>query len=145
MPVRVAITITNRTKTTVFFIPITEPITSIFGKDKAGPAKSKANAGPFPIPLPIRACKIGISVRVAKYIKAPTTEANRTEPNELPPTKLLIHSDGIKPSWPGRPSSNPATSTPPSSKGIICLVNPQVCSNHWRRLCPSPERGMRIL
>ena len=63
---------TKETKMNVFLIPITLLITNIFGKDKAGPAKSKASAGPFPIPLAINPCKIGTSVKVEKYIKAPT-------------------------------------------------------------------------
>ena len=58
MPLKVAINITKDTKTTVFLVPSTLRITNIFGKLKAGPAKSKAKAGPFPIPLPMRPCKI---------------------------------------------------------------------------------------
>ena len=33
---------------------------------------------------------------------------------------------GIRASWPGRPSRNPATSTPISSSGTMSLANPQV-------------------
>lgn len=47
----------------------------MLGKLKEGPDKSKAKAGPFDIPLAINACKIGISVKVEKYIKAPNIEA----------------------------------------------------------------------
>ena len=39
----------------------------MLGSDKAGPASSRANAGPRPIPRPSRASRIGISVSVAKY------------------------------------------------------------------------------
>ena len=74
------------------------------------------------MPLPTSPCTIGTSVSVAKYMNAPETAANRLEATELPPTRLLIHSDGIIPSCPGRPSRKPATSTPPSSSGTICLV-----------------------
>jgi hypothetical protein len=37
------------------------------------------------------------SVSVAKYIKAPTTDAKRLEKTLLPPTRELIHSEGIIP------------------------------------------------
>jgi hypothetical protein len=45
---------------------------------------------------------MGTSVRVAKYMNAPTTEANRLAHNELPPTRPLIHDEGIRPfgTWP---------------------------------------------
>ena len=46
----VAMTITRATYTTVFFVPNTPRITSIFGNDNDGPANSKAKAGPLPIP-----------------------------------------------------------------------------------------------
>ena len=49
-PETVAITITRATYTTVFFVPNTPRITSIFGRDNDGPASSKAKAGPLPIP-----------------------------------------------------------------------------------------------
>jgi hypothetical protein len=71
----VAIIITNDVKTIVFFIPIIDLITSMLGRDSAGPARSNASAGPFPIPLLIKPCKMGTSVNVAKYIKAPTIDA----------------------------------------------------------------------
>ena len=47
------------------------------------------------MPLPIKPCRIGTSVSVAKYMNAPDTEANRLAPIELPPTRLLIHDEGI--------------------------------------------------
>ena len=97
----VAIIITSKTKTIVFFVPITDLITNMFGSDRAGPAKSSASAGPLPIPLLSNPCRIGTSVNVAKYIKAPATEENKLAPNEFPPTERLIHSDGINPSPPG--------------------------------------------
>ena len=54
----VAISITSSTKTTVFRVPITLRITSIFGSDNEGPASSNANAGPLPIPEVNRPCKL---------------------------------------------------------------------------------------
>ena len=81
-------TITSRTKTAVFLVPITERMTNMFGRLKAGPARSRASAGPLPIPAPIRPCRMGTSVSVAKYMNAPTTEANRLAHRELPPTRL---------------------------------------------------------
>ena len=104
----------------------------MFGRDNAGPARSRANAGPLPIPLPMRPWRIGTSVRVAKYMKAPTTDAKRFDCRELPPTARLTHAEGINPSWPGRPRSAPATSTPMNKRGRICLAKPQVERNH----CP---------
>lgn len=114
------IIITNDTYVTVFFIPIILFIASILGNESAGPANKRANAGPFPIPLPISPCKIGTSVKVAKYINAPTIEAKKFENKLFPPTRVAIHFDGIIPSFPGLPSKKPATKTPPNSKGIIC-------------------------
>lgn len=46
----VAMTITRATYITVFFVPITLRITSIFGSDSEGPASSRARAGPLPMP-----------------------------------------------------------------------------------------------
>lgn len=97
-PEIVAIMITSETKTIVFCVPITERITSILGRLKAGPAKSNESAGPFPIPAPIRPCKIGTSVKVAKYINAPAIEAKRFARIELPPNALFTHAVGIIPS-----------------------------------------------
>ena len=53
IPENVAITMTRETKTMVFFVPITDRITSILGSERAGPAKRRASAGPLPIPLPM--------------------------------------------------------------------------------------------
>ena len=64
-------TITRQMKTSVFFVPMTLRMTSMFGSDRAGPASSSASAGPLPMPAPIRPCRIGTSVRVAKYMNAP--------------------------------------------------------------------------
>ena len=98
----VDITTTKVIYTKVFCVPITLRITSILGSDSAGPASSSASAGPLPIPLLINPCKIGTSVKVAKYINAPTIEAKKFEKIELPPTKSIIHSFGIIPfSLPG--------------------------------------------
>ena len=69
---------------------------------------------------------MGTSVSVAKYIKAPATEANRLAQTELPPRRDWIHCPGISAAWPGRPSMNPATSTPPASSGKICFIKSQV-------------------
>ena len=77
MPDIVAIAITSRINTTVFLAPITDLITSILGSDNAGPAKRSARAGPLLIPAPIRPCRMGTSVSVAKYINAPAIAANR--------------------------------------------------------------------
>ena len=77
MPLIVAITTTSATNTSVFFVPMTLLITSMFGRLSAGPASSSARAGPLPIPLPIRPCNMGTSVRVAKYISAPANEAKK--------------------------------------------------------------------
>jgi hypothetical protein len=40
-------------KTIVFFTPMTDPITNMLGRERAGPANSNASAGPLPIPAPI--------------------------------------------------------------------------------------------
>jgi hypothetical protein len=73
---------------------------------------------------------MGTSVRVATYMKAPTTPAKRFALSELPPTSRATQSEGMSPSWPGRPSSNPATSTPAKSSGRICLAKVQVDEVH---------------
>jgi hypothetical protein len=91
IPVIVAIITTKLTYTTVFFVPIALPITSMLGKLKAGPARSSARDGPFPIPEPIRPCRIGTSVKVAKYINAPTTDEKKFAKREFPPTRADIY------------------------------------------------------
>ena len=101
-------------------------ITSIFGSDKAGPANNNASAGPFPIPDPSRPSTIGTSVKVEKYMKAPSTDANNVDSSELSPTAMFIHSLGIKPLCPGRPNNSPAIKTPAISNGMICFVKSQV-------------------
>jgi len=50
-------------------------ITNIFGKLNDGHASKSANAGHIDIPFAIKACIIGISVSVEKYIKAPNIDA----------------------------------------------------------------------
>ena len=45
---------------------------------------------------------MGTSVKVAKYINAPTIEAKKLAPRELPPTAFFIISEGIIPLYPGR-------------------------------------------
>ena len=93
----VDITTTRQTKIRVFLVPITLRITNMLGKLRAGPARSRASAGPWPMPAPRRPCRIGTSVRVAKYMKAPTTEAKRFAPKEFPPTQLLTQPAGLTP------------------------------------------------
>ena len=51
-----------------------------------------------PHPLPMSPSRMGTSVSVAKYMKAPTTDANRFARSVLPPTRLDTHSDGMRPS-----------------------------------------------
>ncbi len=50
-------------------------ITNIFGRLNDGQANNKARAGHVDIPFAIKACIIGISVSVEKYIKAPNSDA----------------------------------------------------------------------
>ncbi len=69
----------------------------MLGNDNEGPAKSKASARPLLIPAAMSPCSIGISVKVAKYMNAPTIDAKRLENNELPPTNGETHSLGIIP------------------------------------------------
>ena len=116
-------------------VPITLRMTSMLGRLKAGPASSSDRAVPLPRPAPINPCRMGTSVRVTQYINAPTTEEKRLAPRELPPTRPLTQLEGIIPSWPGRPSRNPATSTPPIKSGKICLVKSQVARNQLS-VCP---------
>lgn len=46
MPLMVAITMTSETKVTVFLVPSTLRMTSMLGRLSAGPASSRARAGP---------------------------------------------------------------------------------------------------
>ena len=59
----------------------------MLGRERAGPAKRSARAGPLPIPAPISPWRMGTSVNVAKYMKAPATEAKKFEKIEFPPTR----------------------------------------------------------
>ena len=60
------------------------------------------------MPEPRRVCRIGTSVSVAKYIRAPTNEARKLAANELPPTTLATQEEGTSPaSTPGRPTASP--------------------------------------
>ena len=77
-------------KAAVFLTPITPPMTRMLGRDRAGPANRRDRAGPFPMPAPMSPWSIGTSVRVAKYINAPETDANRLAHREFPPTRELI-------------------------------------------------------
>jgi len=115
--------ITRTINTRVFFVPMTLLITSILGRLRAGPARSRASAGPCPIPLPRSPCSMGISVRVAKYMNAPATDANRFALREFPPTAFVIQREGISPSCSGLPRRKPAISTPAKRRGMICLEN----------------------
>ncbi|GAH16058.1 unnamed protein product, partial [marine sediment metagenome] len=45
---------------------------------------------PFPIPRPKKAFRMGTSVKVAKYIKAPATEAMKLDLKAFPPTQVWI-------------------------------------------------------
>src|SRR5690554_468378 len=81
-PVMVAISTTRAQYTRVFCVPRMVRITSMLGNDRAGPASNSANAGPLPIPEPIRASTMGTSVRVEKYIRAPSTDARMVERSE---------------------------------------------------------------
>jgi hypothetical protein len=70
---------------------------------------------------------MGISVSVAKYKKAATSEERKFAPHELPPTTAATHDDGISPaSTPGRPISQPDTRIPAKRSGVICFANVQV-------------------
>src|SRR5690554_6779559 len=135
----VAITTTSAQYTSVFSVPRMVLITSILGSDSAGPASSSASAGPLPMPAPISASTMGTSVRVEKYISAPSTEASTVEVRLLSPTAAATHSDGIMPSLPGRPSAKPATNTPASSNGSICLAKSQLCTDHSRSCSRNEE------
>ena len=54
-------TTTSSTYTSVFFVPMTDRMTSMFGSDSAGPASSSASAGPVPMPAPSRPWRMGTS------------------------------------------------------------------------------------
>lgn len=91
VPEIVAMTTTRSTKTMVFFVSMTEWTTSMLGRNSARPASNSAKTRPLPIPASSRPLRIGVSVSVAKYMKAPTIEAKRFAQTEFPPTPLLIH------------------------------------------------------
>jgi len=93
---------------------------SMLGRLTAGPARSKAKAGPWPIPKSINDLKIGTSVRVAKYISAPLIEAVALACRLLPPRKPAITDSGIT------TFRIPAMKTPPISQGTIILANEPV-------------------
>ena len=90
MPATVDRTTMIAQKAKVFFTPMIPARTSMLGSDRAGPARSRERAGPLPIPAPMRPCRMGTSVKVAKYMSAPETEANRLAHKEFPPTRLWI-------------------------------------------------------
>ena len=70
----------------VLRLPSTLRMTSMLGRDRAGPASSRARDGPGPMPAPMSPCSIGTSVSVAKYMKAPATAANKVAKRPLPPS-----------------------------------------------------------
>ena len=104
-------------------VPRTERMTSMLGRETAGPERRRASAGPFPIPAPSNPCKMGTSVKVAKYIKAPEIAAKKLARSPFPPTSSATNREGMKASCPGRPRKNPAPSTPRKSKGRICRAS----------------------
>ena len=118
----------------VFFVPITLRMTSMFGSDSEGPAKSKAKAGPFPMPEDNNPCTIGTSVSVAKYINAPVKLAKKLDNNEFPPTDHSIQLFGMMPAMEVLscvdPNKKPAVTTPMANNGNICLAKPQAENTH---------------
>ena len=60
----------------------------MLGRLRAGPASSRASAGPLPMPLPNKPWMMGTSVSVAKYMKAPPSAAKKLAATELPPTMV---------------------------------------------------------
>ena len=109
-------------------------MTSMFGSDSDGPARSKARAEPFPMPEASNPCIIGTSVRVAKYMNAPVKLAKKFDNNELPPTAHSIQLFGTMPAIAVlscvEPSMKPAVTTPIASNGIICLAKPHEANAH---------------
>ncbi len=93
-PAIVAYNTTSPTYTAVFLLPRTPLTTSILGRLKLGPARSKASAGPECIPLAINACSIGISVKVEKYMKAPNIDATTFPKTVFCPTMLVMVASG---------------------------------------------------
>lgn len=118
----------------VFFVPITPRITSMFGRDKDGPANNNANAGPLPMPEASNPWMIGTSVNVAKYMNAPVKLAKKFESKELPPTAHSIQWLGMIPAITVlscvEPNKNPAITTPIANRGKICFANPQDEKSH---------------
>lgn len=76
---------------------------------------------------------MGISVKVAKYMRAPEKAAVKLARNELPPRRPPTQPVGMSASWPGRPRRNPDTSTPANSSGRICSAKSRVATTHVRR------------
>ena len=50
------------------------------------------------MPEPMSPWRMGTSVSVAKYMKAPATDAMKLANRELPPTSELTHTEGMTPS-----------------------------------------------
>lgn len=96
----------------------------MLGKLKLGPDNNKANAGPLDIPFEIRACKIGISVKVEKYMKAPKIDAIKFPKILFLPTICSINCWGIN------GIINPATKTPMKRRGIKVFPKNQVSFSH---------------
>ena len=78
------------------------------------------------MPKSRNALNIGTSVRVAKYIRAPDTEAMRLDIREFPPTQVWITSGG------SITLIIPAANTPNKSQGRISNVNCQVALSQDR-------------
>jgi hypothetical protein len=95
-------------------------MTRIEGREREGPAKEKSErAGPWPIPEPRSPWTMGISVRVAKYMRAPAKDAIKFERSEFPPRSPAIHALGMRASCPGLPRRKPDTRTPAKRRGSI--------------------------
>jgi hypothetical protein len=107
MPTKVATMTMMMTKTAVLFQPMTRPMTIMLGSDRAGPANSSARAGPWFMPMRDRAWMMGISVRVAKYQKAPMSAAAKLADKLLSPTRAATYLAGM------RAETKPTARTPP--------------------------------
>ena len=114
-------------------------MTSMLGSESAGPASSSASAGPWPMPEPRSVCRIGTSVRVAKYMSAPTNEARKLAPSELPPTTCATHEDGTRPGVDAGTAHQPAGHEDPAEEQRRDLLGEAPA-----RLDPLPELVLRV-
>ena len=83
MPVIVASTTTIVQYVKVFLTPMIPARAIMLGRDKAGPARRRASAGPCPMPDPMSPWRMGTSVRVAKYMKAPAIGGEEIGPERI--------------------------------------------------------------